>query len=202
MGSIRKTALHESAHLITALVCHRLPQPVGVSVRPGADGSLGRVRGRLRFDRPTLSRELLAQAVAVRLSGFCAEERAGWAVKDLRTSGSRGDLRDVAELLTAHGCKGREADALVERGTAKAMFLVSDLWPVILQLASWLESAGELDETAVAKARMLLGVYLAAETRATERLLHGVSVLATEYRAHSSIERVRKASASASRRRA
>jgi len=74
MDSRRRTALHESAHLVAGLVCHRLPRPRYVSILPAADGSLGRVHSMVPLDRATLGPALLEQALAVRLAG-CAGDR-------------------------------------------------------------------------------------------------------------------------------
>ena len=203
MDSRKRTALHEAAHVVAGLVFQKLPKPRYVSIVPAADGSLGRVHGGISLDRATLGPKLLEQALTVRLAGCAAEDRALGAERaatSIKATGSRGDLEDVGRLLGAHGCKGKEADEMMERATVRAGFIVEDLAPVIERVAELLEAEGELDALGIEKVRLMCAVYSKAEADATDRLMRSVRAAAAEYRAAPVIDRARQATAAARRR--
>ena len=75
MDTRRKTAIHECGHVIATLISPKLPQPTHVSIKFDGE-SLGRVRGGIALDAATLTPTLLEQALASRLAGLAAEDRA------------------------------------------------------------------------------------------------------------------------------
>ena len=191
----RRTALHETGHLLAALAAPELPQPEKVSVVPDHE-THGRMAWGIDLDRRTMPMNRLEEAALVLLAGIAAEEHALGAdgpSMTLSDAGANGDLRALGRLLVAHGITGTAADALVQRAMGRARRAVARGWPLLDALAGVLERVGEIGPEGIAAARGALLALVNARQEAEADLLRVVRSINAEHVAQAAVAAARRA---------